>query len=166
VILRFKKQIDEGGPVTVTHPEVTRYFMTIPEACQLVLEAGAMNKAGEIFLFDMGESVKIIDLAKKIIKLSGLEIDKDIQIRYTGLRPGEKLYEELLNDQENTIPTYHSKIMIAKVSQCNYEKIKGQINHLSQILKSDNDEELCVKKMKEIVPEFLSNNSNYKRIDK
>jgi|SRR6056297_3234725 len=166
VILRFKKQIDEGGPVTVTHPEVTRYFMTIPEACQLVLEAGAMNKAGEIFLFDMGESVKIIDLAKKIIKLSGLEIDKDIQIRYTGLRPGEKLYEELLNDQENTIPTYHSKIMIAKVGQCDYEKIKDQINQLSQILKSDNDEELCVKKMKEIVPEFLSNNSDYKKIDK
>lgn len=166
VILRFKKQIDEGGPVTVTHPEVTRYFMTIPEACQLVLEAGAMNKAGEIFLFDMGESVKIIDLAKKIIKLSGLEIDKDIQIKYTGLRPGEKLYEELLNDQENTIPTYHSKIMIAKVGLSDYEKIKSQLNQLYQILQSNNEEELCVKKMKEIVPEFLSNNSQYKKIDK
>jgi FlaA1/EpsC-like NDP-sugar epimerase len=164
VILRFKKQIDEGGPITVTHPEVTRYFMTIPESCQLVLEAGAMSKGGEIYLFDMGKSVKIIDLAKKMIKLSGLEIGKDIQITYTGLRPGEKLYEELLNDAENTIPTYHSKIMIAKVKSNNYEELNDAIENIRLLRKENNDCEI-VKRMKKIVPEFKSQNSKYEKFD-
>ncbi|MGM0406493.1 MAG: polysaccharide biosynthesis protein [Bacteroidota bacterium] len=164
VILRFKKQIDKGGPITVTHPEVTRYFMTIPEACQLVLEAGAISKGGEIFLFDMGKSVKIIDLAKKMIKLSGLTIGKDIQIKFTGLRPGEKLYEELLNDMENTIPTHHSKIMIARVRQSDFDKIKNNINNLIHLQK-DHDNLEVVKKMKEIVPEFRSQNSIYEELD-
>jgi len=164
VILRFKKQIDEGGPVTVTDPEVTRYFMTIPEACQLVLEAGAMSKNGEIYLFDMGKSVKIIDLAKKMIKLSGLEIGKDIHIKYTGLRPGEKLYEELLNDKENTIPTYHSKIMIAKVRSYNFEAIKSTVDTLQELRKENNNYGI-VKKMKEAVPEFISQNSKYEKFD-
>ncbi|MBI9055356.1 MAG: polysaccharide biosynthesis protein [Bacteroidales bacterium] len=164
VILRFKKQIDKGGPVTVTHPEVTRYFMTIPEACQLVIEAGAMSKGGEIFIFDMGKSVKIIDLAKKMIKLSGLDIGKDIQIKYTGLRPGEKLYEELLNDKENTIPTHHSKIMIAKVIKYNIAQVQEQFKDLLNLQKHHNNIEV-VKKMKEIVPEFKSQNSIYEELD-
>src|SRR5690606_32697157 len=121
VIPRFKAQIEKGGPVTVTHPEITRYFMTIPEACQLVLEAGSMGKGGEIYVFDMGKSVKIVELATKMIKLSGLVPNKDISIEYTGLRPGEKLYEELLNDLENTLPTHHHKIMIAKVREYDFE---------------------------------------------
>ncbi|MDY6799762.1 MAG: nucleoside-diphosphate sugar epimerase/dehydratase [Bacteroidota bacterium] len=164
VILRFKKQIDKGGPVTVTHPEVTRYFMTIPEACQLVLEAGAISRGGEIFLFDMGKSVKIIDLAKKMIKLSGLEIGKDIQIKYTGLRPGEKLYEELLNDKENTIPTHHSKIMIAKVRTYDFDQVKWDIQQLILLQREHNNMEI-VRKMKEIVPEFKSRNSVYEELD-
>jgi len=164
VILRFKKQIDKGGPVTVTHPEVTRYFMTIPEACQLVLEAGAISNGGEIFIFDMGKSVKIIDLAKKMIKLSGLNIGKDIQIKYTGLRPGEKLYEELLNDLENTIPTHHSKIMIAKVRDYDFKQVQQQFGELINLQKDHNNFEV-VKKMKEIVPEFKSQNSVYEELD-
>jgi FlaA1/EpsC-like NDP-sugar epimerase len=163
-ILRFKKQIEKGGPVTVTHPEVTRYFMTIPEACQLVLEAGAMSNGGEIFIFDMGKSVKIIDLAKKMIKLSGLEIGKDIQIKFTGLRPGEKLYEELLCDKENTVPTYHSKIMIAKVTENNFDSIKEKIQELIKLQKKHNNTDI-VRKMKEIVPEFKSHNSVYEELD-
>ncbi|MDA3952986.1 MAG: nucleoside-diphosphate sugar epimerase/dehydratase [Bacteroidales bacterium] len=164
VILRFKKQIDKGGPVTVTHPEITRYFMTIPEACQLVLEAGAISKREEIFIFDMGKSVKILDLAKKMIKLSGLSIGKDIQIKYTGLRPGEKLYEELLNDLENTIPTYHSKILIAKVRKYNFKEIKGKFVDLIKLKEAHNNIEI-VRKMKEIVPEFKSQNSIYEELD-
>jgi len=164
VIPRFKKQIESGGPITVTHPDVTRYFMTIPEACQLVLEAGAMSKGGEIFIFDMGKSVKIIDLAKKMIKLSGLSIGKDIQIKYTGLRPGEKLYEELLCDTENTIPTYHSKIMIAKVPDYNFETVKNHIQDLIKLQKKHNNFDI-VRKMKEIVPEFKSQNSVYEELD-
>jgi len=164
VIPRFKKQIDKGGPVTVTHPDVTRYFMTIPEACQLVLEAGAMSKGGEIFIFDMGKSVKIIDLAKKMIKLSGLTIGKDIQIKYTGLRPGEKLYEELLCDTENTIPTHHSKIMIAKVPYYNFEIVKEHIQDLIKLQKRHNNFDI-VRKMKEIIPEFKSQNSVYEELD-
>ncbi|OFX22145.1 MAG: polysaccharide biosynthesis protein [Bacteroidetes bacterium GWA2_31_9b] len=164
VIPRFKKQIETGGPITVTHPDVTRYFMTIPEACQLVLEAGAMSKGGEIFIFDMGKSVKIIDLAKKMIKLSGLSIGIDIQIKYTGLRPGEKLYEELLCDTENTIPTYHSKIMIAKVPDYNFETVKNHIQDLIKLQKKHNNFEI-VRKMKEIVPEFKSQNSVYEELD-
>ncbi|MCK5169211.1 MAG: polysaccharide biosynthesis protein, partial [Bacteroidales bacterium] len=164
VILRFKKQIDKGGPVTVTHPEVTRYFMTIPEACQLVLEAGAISNGGEIFIFDMGKSVKIIDLAKKMIKLSGLNIGKDIQIKYTGLRPGEKLYEELLNDLENNIPTHHSKIMIAKVRDYDFEQVQEKFVELINLQKEHDNFDI-VRKMKEIVPEFKSQNSVYEELD-
>ncbi|MFO8234026.1 MAG: nucleoside-diphosphate sugar epimerase/dehydratase [Bacteroidales bacterium] len=164
VILRFKKQIDAGGPVTITHPEITRYFMTIQEACQLVLEAGAMSQGGEIYMFDMGESVKIIDLAKKMIYLSGLKIGKDIQLQYTGLRPGEKLKEELLNDNENSIPTYHSKILIAKVRNNHFEQIQSDINEL-EIFTSTNNYSKIVRKMKEIVPEFISQNSIFEKID-
>jgi len=164
VILRFKKQIDSGGPITVTHPEVTRYFMTIPEACQLVIEAGAISNGGEIFIFDMGKSVKIIDLAKKMIKLSGLILGKDIQISFTGLRPGEKLYEELLNDMENTIPTHHSKIMIAKVRNYNFEDVQKQFKELIGLQKEHNNISI-VTKMKNIVPEFKSQNSIYEELD-
>ncbi|MFC2151881.1 nucleoside-diphosphate sugar epimerase/dehydratase [Bacteroidota bacterium] len=164
VILRFKKQIDKGGPITVTHPDVTRYFMTIPEACQLVLEAGAISDGGEIFIFDMGKSVKIIDLAKKMIKLSGLSIGKDIQIKYTGLRPGEKLYEELLNDLENTMPTHHSKIMVAKVRDYDFKQVQEKFKELINLQKNHNNTDV-VRKMKEIVPEFKSQNSIYEELD-
>jgi len=163
VIPRFKKQIESGGPVTVTHQEVTRYFMTIPEACQLVLEASVMGKGGEIFIFDMGKSVKIIDLAKKMIRLSGLELGKDIRLNITGLRPGEKLYEELLNNKENTIPTHNSKIMIAKVLQNNYKSVKKKIDKLIK-LEGKNTFDV-VREMKTIVPEFLSENSEFEKLD-
>ena len=164
VIPLFKKQIEEGGPVTVTHPEITRYFMTIPEACQLVLEAGTMGEGGEIFVFDMGESIKIIDLAHKMINLSGFEVDKDIKITFTGLRPGEKLREELLNDNENTIGTHNPKIMIARVPEYNYLEVNNIINKLydqKDSLKNDT----LVKTMKKIVPEYISNNSIYEKLD-
>ena len=164
VIPRFKKQIDAGGPITVTHPEVTRYFMTISEACQLVLEAGHMGNGGEIFIFDMGKSVKIIDLAKKMIRLSGLALGRDIQIIYTGLRPGEKIYEELLNDKENTIPTHHSKIMIGKVRDYKFENVKNDIQNLLDLYNTQNQTAI-VAKMKEIVPEFISQNSPYEHLD-
>lgn len=165
VIPRFKQQIEQGGPVTVTHPDITRYFMTIPEACQLVLEAGAMGNNNEIFIFDMGKPVRILDLAKKMIRLAGLREGKDIEIKITGLRPGEKIYEELLNNKENTLPTYHPLIMIAKVSEIKYEVISEQINHLLQALDSF-DNYLIVGIMKEIVPEFKSNNSIFQKLDK
>ncbi len=165
VIPLFKKQIDNGGPITVTHPEITRYFMTIPEACQLVIEAGVSGKGGEIFIFDMGKSVKIVDLAKKMIELSGLEVDKDIQIIFSGLRPGEKLYEELLNDTENTLPTHHKQIMIAKVREYNFEEISQKVTHLIQLLEQDNNA-ILVKEMKTIVPEYISNNSEFGALDK
>ncbi len=164
VINRFRKQIEKGGPVTVTHPEITRYFMTIPEACQLVLEAGAMGNGGEIFVFDMGKSVKIAEMAKKMIQLSGLEIGKDIQISFTGLRVGEKLYEELLNDKENTMPTHHPKIMIGKVKEYNFNEISKEINDLIDMIPNHDNFEI-VRKMKEIVPEFISQNSDYEVID-
>ncbi len=164
VINRFRKQIEKGGPVTVTHPEITRYFMTIPEACQLVLEAGAMGNGGEIFVFDMGKSVKIAEMAKKMIQLSGLEIGKDIQINFTGLRVGEKLYEELLNDKENTMPTHHPKIMIGKVKEYNFNEISKEISVLIDMI-PDHDNFEIVRKMKEIVPEFVSQNSDYEVID-
>ena len=164
VIPRFQKQIEEGGPITVTHPEITRYFMTIPEACQLVLEAGALGKGGEIFIFDMGNSVKIVDLAKKMVKLSGLTLGKDIQLVYTGLRPGEKLYEELLNVKENVLPTHHPKIMIAKVEENDFETISKEICELIELFHSQ-DNLAIVKKMKQIVPEFISNNSIYEQLD-
>lgn len=164
VIPRFKHQIERGGPVTVTHPEITRYFMTIPEACQLVLEAGSMGNGGEIYVFDMGKSVKITELANKMIKLSGLIPNKDVNIEYSGLRPGEKLYEELLNDLENTLPTHHHKIMIAKVRDYDFELVEKQINSLITITQNQNEREIVLK-MKELVPEFKSNNSVYEELD-
>jgi len=164
VIPRFRQQIETGGPVTITHPDITRFFMTIPEACQLVLEAGAMGNGGEIFIFDMGKSVKIIDLAKKMIKLSGLILDKDISIVYTGLRPGEKLYEELLANEENTIPTHHKQIMIAQVKEYDFETVSSGINELIGLF-NDQDNNALVKKMKLLVPEFKSNNSVYEKLD-
>ena len=164
VIPLFKEQIEKGGPITITDPNVTRYFMTIPEACSLVLEAGAMGKGGEIFIFDMGKSVKIVDLAKKMILLSGLTLGKDIQITYTGLRPGEKLFEELLNDKENTVPTYHPQIMIAKVEESDMESISAQINELISLFDTQKNNEI-VKKMKQIVPEYISNNSVFEKLD-
>jgi FlaA1/EpsC-like NDP-sugar epimerase len=165
VIPLFKKQIQEGGPITVTHPEITRFFMTIPEACQLVLEAGTMGKGGEIFIFDMGKSVKILDLANKMIWLSGLEPGKDIDVVFTGLREGEKLYEELLNTTENTLPTHHHKIMIAKVQQYSYEEINRYVE-LFEDLVIDKNELKSVALMKELVPEYKSNYSRYEVLDK
>ncbi len=165
VIPRFRDQIEKGGPVTVTHPDITRYFMTIPEACQLVIEAGNMGNGGEIFVFDMGKSVKIVDLAKKMIRLSGYIPYKDIDIKFTGLRPGEKLYEELLNDLENTMPTHHDKIMIAKVRENDFEQVKSEILTLSNYLESNNNLHI-VRQMKLIVPEFISQNSIYEQLDK
>jgi FlaA1/EpsC-like NDP-sugar epimerase len=165
VIPLFKKQIEAGGPVTVTHPEITRFFMTIPEACQLVLEAGVMGKGGEIYIFDMGESVKIVDLARKMIRLSGFEEGKDIKIKFTGLRPGEKLKEELLSDKENTIGTHNPKIMVAKVPEYNYLEVNDLISDLykdKDVLKN----RMLVKTMKRIVPEYISNNSVYEELDK
>lgn len=165
VITLFKRQIEKGGPITITHPEITRFFMTIPEACQLVLEAGAMGKGGEVFIFDMGQSVKIVDLAKKMIKLSGLELDKDIKIVFTGLRPGEKLYEELLTAGENNLPTHHKQILIAKVSTEPLEKINADTEKLISLFdKQDNF--AIVEQMKKMVPEFKSNNSIYAQLDK
>lgn len=165
VIPRFKKQIESGGPVTVTHPDITRYFMTIPEACQLVLEAGSMGNGGEIFVFDMGEPVKISELARKMIKLSGLEPDEDIHIEYSGLRPGEKLYEELLNNAENTMPTYHEKILIAKTRTLEYQALSVKIQDLIEPAKKQESVISVVKSMKELVPEFISNNSEFEKLD-
>jgi FlaA1/EpsC-like NDP-sugar epimerase len=164
VIPLFKKQIEERQPITITHPDITRYFMTIPEASQLVLEAGATGKEGEIYVFDMGKSVKILDIAKKMIKLSGLEIGKDIQIIYTGLRPGEKLYEELLANSENTIPTKNKKILKAKVREIDPETIREQIDELIEISYGEDNFKI-VKQMKKIVPEFISKNSEYEILD-
>ena len=164
VIPLFRSQIEKGGPVTVTHPEITRYFMTIPEACALVLEAGTMGKGGEIFIFDMGKSVRIADLAKRMISLSGLTLGKDIQVRFTGLRPGEKLFEELLNSKENTIPTHHPRILIAKVREYDPEEVSLQIDELIRLAVSGNEKEV-VQKMKTIVPEFISQNSIFEELD-
>jgi FlaA1/EpsC-like NDP-sugar epimerase len=164
VIPLFQRQIDQGGPITVTDERITRFFMTIPEACQLVLEAGSMGNGGEIFVFDMGKSVKIVDLAKKMIQLSGLELGKDIQIKFTGLRPGEKLYEELLAKEENTMATHHPQILIAKTR----EEDEVQIQRVQELIDLFNsqDNDAIVSKMKEIVPEFISNNSRYEKLDK
>lgn len=162
VIPLFREQIKNGGPVTVTHPDIIRYFMLIPEACKLVLEAGTMGEGGEIFVFDMGAPVKIADLAKRMIKLSGA---KNIEIKYTGLRDGEKLYEEVLNDQEITIPTHHEKIKAAKVREYNFDEVKQQIDQLI----SDSylyDDMATVAGMKKIVPEYVSNHSVYEKLDK
>ena len=164
VIPLFRKQIEKGGPLTLTHKDITRYFMTIPEASQLVLEAGAMGEGGEIFIFDMGESVKIYDLAKNMIKLSGLRYPEDIDIKITGLRPGEKLYEELLANGENTLPTYHQKIKISKVRDVDYARVRSKIDELciTNMFFSGN----TVKLMKEIVPEYVSKNSQFCELDK
>lgn len=164
VIPIFRKQIEDGVPLTVTHPEITRYFMTIKEACQLVITAGAMGQGGEIFIFDMGESIKINDVAKKMIELSGLKLDRDITIKYTGLRPGEKLYEELLANEENTIKTTHSKIMIAKVNAQPYEQLRPQIEKLISL--QDDNKYVIVEQMKTIVPEYISQNSTFESLDK
>lgn len=164
VIPLFKRQIEQGGPVTVTDERITRYFMTIPEACQLVLEAGIMGSGGEIYVFDMGKSVRIVDLAKKMIQLSGLELGKDIEIRFSGLRPGEKLYEELLNDAESVQETHHPKILIASERKVD-EKVYSTIGNLLEVIgKVDNLS--LVQLMKEVVPEFISNNSEYSVLDK
>ena len=163
VIPLFKRQIERGGPLTVTHEEVTRFFMTIPEACQLVLEAGTLGKGGEIFVFDMGESVKIIDLARRMIKLSGFEPEKEIKIKITGLRPGEKLYEEVLSDLESTLPTHHPQILIGKIREIKPE-VEEQISRLIQLAVGQQNEE-AVKEMKNIIPEFLSNNSVFNKLD-
>jgi FlaA1/EpsC-like NDP-sugar epimerase len=164
VIPLFQRQIEQGGPITLTDERITRFFMTIPEACQLVLEAGSMGEGGEIYVFDMGESVKIIDLAKKMIQLSGLEIGKDIEIKITGLRPGEKLYEELLAEEENTLPTHHPQILRAKIRTEDNETISliDELIGLFERQKNDN----IVSKMKEIVPEYISNNSEFEFLDK
>jgi FlaA1/EpsC-like NDP-sugar epimerase len=164
VIPRFKKQIEAGGPITITDPEITRYFMTIPEASQLVLEAASMGNGGEIFVFDMGESIRIVDLAKKMIQLVGLKEGKDIRIIYTGLRPGEKLYEELLANAENSLPTHHAQILIGKVREYAYEEVKVIIERLIQSFDTQNNE-LIVQRMKELVPEFKSNNSIFQKLD-
>jgi FlaA1/EpsC-like NDP-sugar epimerase len=165
VVPLFTKQIAEGGPVTITHKDIIRYFMTIPEACQLVLEAGAMGNGGEIYIFDMGKPVKIYDLARKMIKLAGFTPDVDIKIDVVGLRPGEKLYEELLNDTAKTIPTYHSKIMIAQEIEEEFEELHQDIIEL--ITGSDVfDNDAIVAQMKKIVPEFKSLNSTFAVLDK
>ena len=162
VIPRFREQIERGGPVTVTHPEIIRYFMTIPEACRLVLEAGSMGHGGEIFIFDMGKPVKILDLAKKMISLSG---HPEVKIEFTGLRHGEKLYEELLNVKEHTQPTYHEKIMIASVREYDYDEVKGRIEELIKT-SYGYDDMATVGAMKALVPEFISKNSCFEALDK
>jgi FlaA1/EpsC-like NDP-sugar epimerase len=162
VIPLFKEQIRRGGPVTVTDKRIVRFFMLIPEACKLVLEAGTKGNGGEIFVFDMGKPVKIADLAQRMINLSGAQ---NVKIVYTGLRPGEKLYEEVLNELEGTKPTFHEKIRIADVRECDFADISRQVNELVEISKHYDDME-TVKKMKEIVPEYKSNNSKYEVLDK
>ena len=165
VIPLFRRQIENGGPLTVTHKDITRYFMTIPEACRLVLEAGTMGVGGEIYIFEMGKSVKIFNMAKRMISLSGLKYPEDIDIKITGLRPGEKLYEELLASGENTIKTYHEKIMIAKTSEINYKETKEQINLISVNNEQSTTDEI-VSEIKKLVPEYISNNSKFEKLDK
>jgi FlaA1/EpsC-like NDP-sugar epimerase len=165
VIPRFYDQIKRGGPVTVTDPEIIRYFMTIPEACRLVLEAGNFGKGGEVFVFDMGDPIKIRDLAERMIQLSGFEPYKDIEIKYTGLRPGEKLYEELLYDKETVMPTHNKKIMIGSVQEYDYDYILSVLNQLINTANQFDKDEV-VKLMKKLVPEFISQNSVYEKLDK
>lgn len=165
VIPRFREQILAGGPVTVTHPEITRFFMTIPEACRLVMEAATMSKGNQIFVFDMGESVKIVKLAERMIELAGFKVGEDIKIKFTGLRPGEKLYEEVLSNKENTIETDHSKIRIAKVREYNYKDAANSVDKLRD-LAYDVEIRDMVTLMKQIVPEFKSQNSKFEELDK
>ena len=164
VIPIFKRQIEQGGPVTITHPEVTRYFMTIPEACQLVLEAGAMGKGGEIFVFDMGQPVKILDLARKMIQLAGLTPGKDIHIAFVGLRPGEKLYEELLDAEEGLLVTHHPKIKKAAIRENDFVAVQRKVHDLIQLSEDAPAEEL-VYRMKAMVPEFISRHSHFSHLD-
>jgi FlaA1/EpsC-like NDP-sugar epimerase len=164
VIPIFQKQLKENGELTVTHPEITRFFMSIPEACQLVLEAGAMGKTGEIYIFDMGKPVKISDLAKKMIMLYGKVPWRDVKIRYTGLRPGEKLYEELLNDRELTLPTHNPRIMIARTNNCKLEDIYLQVDNLLSLMDPALTLEM-VAAMKDIVPDYQSMNSEFELLD-
>jgi FlaA1/EpsC-like NDP-sugar epimerase len=165
VIPLFRKQIEQGGPVTVTHRDIIRYFMTIPEACSLVLQAGTMGQGGEIYVFDMGQPVKIYDLATRMISLSGLKVGEDIEIIETGLRPGEKLYEELLNDKEYTLPTSNDKIMIAKVRTYDYKEVREHINRLLELTQRGEYHDI-VAEMKRMVPEYKSKNSMWESIDK
>jgi len=161
VIPLFREQLAKGGPLTVTHPKIIRFFMLIPEACKLVLEAGTHGKGGEIFVFDMGEPVRIADLAKRMIQLSGA---KNVEIKYTGLREGEKLYEEVLNENENTLPSFHKKIRIAMVRNYEYEDALREIEELRDISVKYDDME-TVRKMKQIVPEYVSKHSRYEVLD-
>ena len=165
VIPIFKKQIAMGGPITVTHPDIIRFFMLIPEACKLVLEAGTMGKGGEIFVFDMGECVKIAELARRMIALAGFRVDQDIRIVYTGLRPGEKLYEEVLSNTENTLPTAHEKIRIAKVREYDYEEACRDVEELERLAR-EFDIPNVVRLMKRIVPEYHSQNSRFEVYDR
>ena len=165
VIPRFREQIAKGGPVTVTHPEITRFFMTIPEACRLVMEAATMSTGNQIFVFDMGESIKIDVLARRMIRLAGFTPDKDIMVQYSGLRPGEKLYEEVLSDHENTLPTDHSRIRIAKVREYEYADALAAFEKLEHLSREVEIEEM-VKLMKDVVPEFISQNSKFAQLDK
>lgn len=165
VIPHFRKQIMQGGPVTVTHKDIIRYFMTIPEACQLVLQAGTMGKGGEIYVFDMGKPVKILDLAERMIRLSGLDPYQDIDITFSGLRPGEKLYEELLNDSSMTLPTHHPKIMISKVPAPQFADVKARVKVLIKTATRHKDKKV-VKLLKELVPEYISENSQFEELDR
>ena len=164
VIPRFREQIAKGGPVTVTHPEITRFFMTIPEACRLVMEAATMSTGNQIFVFDMGESVKIDDLARRMIRLAGFTPDVDIKVEYSGLRPGEKLYEEVLSNHENTLPTDHSRIRIAKVREYDYADALAGVNELERLSREVEINDM-VRLMKDIVPEFISKNSQFEKFD-
>ena len=165
VIPIFRRQIESGGPVTITHKDIIRYFMTINEACSLVLEAGCMGNGGEIYVFDMGKPVKIYDLAAKMISLAGFRPGKDIKIVETGLRPGEKLYEELLNDKETTTATINEKIMIATVTKYDYQQVEAAINEIIALAASGNTHEM-IKAMKLFIPEYRSNNSEFETIDR
>lgn len=165
VIPRFRDQISKGGPVTVTHPDITRFFMTIPEACRLVMEAATMSTGNQIFVFDMGESVKIAHLARRMISLAGFEPEKDIKIEYTGLRPGEKLYEEVLSNKENTLPTTHDRIRIAKVREYDYGEACGVAEELETLSRKVEIPDM-IRLMKRTVPEFKSKNSRFEVYDK